>query len=164
MNHAEICAQLRRLPGLDNASNEAIGVLAAEWSPVEMVGRTFLTEGKQPDGLYLLVDGQVEIVRSAADGDRVMVGFLEPPDLLGFAGVLTNKEAIASARARGKVVLLRMDAARARDLLHRDDDVSAVLRRGLLVALARRTAVATRLLAQLSTHARRSGEQAPLVI
>jgi len=48
--------------------------------------------------------------------------------------------------------MLRLDAAAARELLLRDDDLSALLRRALLASLASQLSSANRLFAQLSTH------------
>lgn len=164
MTHDEITWWLHQLPGLDSAPDEPLADLASDWESLVVAGRTFLSEGHEVDGLYMLVEGQVEVVRTDSAGDQVVVGMVHPPDLLGFTGVLTRKEAIASARARGRAVLMRLPAGTARDILQRDDAVSAVLRRALLVALARRMAEANQLFARLSASAEVQGAEAPLLV
>lgn len=164
MTHDEIQWWLRKLPGLADAPEGPLASLAEHWESVVVTGRTFLAEGAVAEGLYMLVEGQVEVVRTDPTGEAVVVGMVQPPDLLGFTGVLSRAEAIASARARGRAVLLRMPAATARELLLRDDAVSAVLRRALLVALARRLAEANRLLSRLSSSVTVRDAEAPLVV
>lgn len=164
MTPTEIAWWLRRLPGLADAPDQPLMDLAQHWEPLVIAGRTFLVEGQASDGLYMLVEGQVEVVRGGPDGNPVMVGMVEPPDLLGFAGVLTHHHAIASTRARGRIVLLRMPEERAREVLLRDDAVSAVLRRALLVALARRLAKANRMFARLSSQAQATASDTPLLV
>lgn len=166
MTHDEIAWWLRQLPGLADAAEAPLRELATHWQSEVVQGRTFLTEGEGVDGLYMLVEGQVEIARRQGDHGQVVVGMVHPPDLLGFTGVLTRQAAIASARASGRAVLLRLPTASARDLLQADDAVAAVLRRALLVALARRMAEANHLFAQLSASASPDGDgaEAPLLV
>jgi len=162
--HGEIVASLRQHPGMTDAPAEPLAVLASFFEVVEVVGRSFLVEGEESDALFMVIEGQAEVVRAGPEGQPVVVGYLEAPDLAGFAGVLTPQQAIASVRARGRVQLLRMSGVATRELLLRDDDVSAVLRRALLVELATRMSEATRLLARLSNLARQERAAVPLVV
>lgn len=154
----DAAAALRQIPALTDAPAAPLEALAAAFEAVQVKGRTFISEGDTPDALYVLVAGQCEVFRAdpaptGGDGERVLVGFLEPPSLLGVAGVLRGRTRVASVRARGPVHLLRLSADRSRALMEADDDVSAVLRRALLAELASQLSRANRLYAALAGQA-----------
>lgn len=150
MSAIDPVAALRSLPSLAAAPDGPLQALAAAFEPLELRGRTFVQEGDAPDALYVLVAGQCEVFRTDESGERVLVGFLEPPEWVGLAGVLRRGQRVASVRARGPVQLLRLDDAKATALLEADDAVAAVLRRGLLASLARQLTRANQLYAALS--------------
>ena len=77
MTPTEIAWWLRRLPGLADAADAPLKELAQHWEPLVVAGRTFLVEGQPSDGLYMLVEGQVEVVRGGPDGNPVMVGMVK---------------------------------------------------------------------------------------
>lgn len=141
---------LTRLPGFERATEGQLQRIAQELTLEEVSGRTFLEEGEPAVDLFLLLQGEVEVIMSTPKGNKVVVGVLTPPAILGVAGLMGVGARVASVRARGKVRLLRMDGHRASQLLAADDDVSAVLRRVLLIALASQLARANQLFARLS--------------
>jgi len=155
---------LAKLPGLDGASRSQLESLARGMTYEQFNGRTFINEGEASDALYFLLDGQVEVIRSTGTGDRVVVGLISGPAILGFAGALAHRERLASVRARGHIDLLRLSHDRAHALLNRDDDVSAVLRRALMVHLANQLARADRLFGRLASSAGGSELASTLVI
>ncbi|NOY26756.1 MAG: cyclic nucleotide-binding domain-containing protein [Oligoflexia bacterium] len=148
----DIAALLLQMPGMERSTRAQRRALASELTAQSLTGRTFIEEGSASKDIYFLLQGQVEVIRALANGERVVVGVLNPPTILGFAGVLHQKTRTASVRARGRVDVLRMDGARGRELLLRDDEVSAVLRRALLIALAKQLATATQLFGQIADH------------
>ncbi len=141
---------LTRIPGFERASEAQLMLVAKELALEEVSGRTFLEEGEPANDLFFLLQGEVEVVMTTPTGSKVVVGVLAPPAILGFAGLMGEGKRVASVRARGKVRLLRMDGRRARELLQADDEVSAVLRRVLLIALSSQLARANQLFARLS--------------
>lgn len=150
---------LSRVPGFERSSEAQLQALAAHLRVEEVTGRTFIVEGEPAPAVWFLLEGQVEVSCATPQGERVVVGVLEPPAIVGFAGLLDARSRVASVRARGRVRVLRMDGAVARELLLRDDELSALLRRGLLIALSSQLARANQLLARLSTSAQARAER-----
>lgn len=160
----EVMDLLSQVPGFERSSEAQLLALAALLHVEEVTGRTFIVEGEPAPAVWFLLEGQVEVSCATPEGDRVVVGVLEPPAIVGFAGLLDARSRVASVRARGRVRVLRMDGATARALLLRDDDLSALLRRGLLIALASQLARANQLLARLSSTATAREGRPPAVV
>ncbi len=64
-------------------------------------------EGDPADGVYLVLGGQVEIVKHAGNGERVM-GCFEAGDYLGEVAVLDGQGRSTSARAKGAVSVAKI--------------------------------------------------------
>lgn len=164
-SHRDVMDLLSRVPGFERSTEGQLATLAEHLRIEEVTGRTFITEGEPSQAVYFLLEGQVEVICAAPDGDKVVVGVLDPPAILGFAGLLSERSRVASVRARGHVRVLCLPGAVARELLLRDDEVSAVMRRGLLIALASQLARANQLLARLSASVlAREGHQPPTLV
>ena len=69
---------------------------------------TYLFEENAPaDGIYLVLGGQVEIVKQAGNGEQVL-GCFNEGDYLGEVAVLDGQGRSTSARAKGNVVIAKI--------------------------------------------------------
>lgn len=74
-------------------------------------GGTVFREGEAPDGLYILVDGKIEICREDASGKRFQIALVEPNSYFGEFGVLDGEPRSASAVAIEDSVLAKLSNA-----------------------------------------------------
>lgn len=61
------------------------------------------SEGDPPDGLYILLKGEVEILKKSPEGEEETLATLTPGAILGEMGVIENRPRVATARAKDKV-------------------------------------------------------------
>jgi CRP-like cAMP-binding protein len=61
------------------------------------------SEGDLPDGLYILLLGEVEISKKSPKGGEETLATLTPGAILGEMGVIDNRPRVATARAKNKV-------------------------------------------------------------
>ncbi len=101
--------------GLDaplRARIEAIAdVISAE------AGTVLACQGGMADALYVLLQGQVALSSTAADGTTALVEVLHPVDHFVLAAVLTRLPYLMTARAVTRCRLLAIDAAGLLDLV-----------------------------------------------
>jgi signal transduction histidine kinase len=64
-------------------------------------------EGDAPDGVYLLAEGEIEILKTAGQREELLSVF-RPGEFLGEAAVLDGQGRSTCARARGHVVVLKV--------------------------------------------------------
>ncbi|MEO5378291.1 MAG: cyclic nucleotide-binding domain-containing protein [Magnetococcus sp. DMHC-6] len=72
-------------------------------------GQIIFAQGDPPDGLYVILEGEVEILIERANLPPYSLAILEQNDVLGEMAILENKPRIATARAVGHVRLLSID-------------------------------------------------------
>lgn len=135
---------LRDVPGLAFVPTAHLEELARQFDVTSYDGAPICEEGGESDHLFVLAEGQAEVLKASDDGRRFRVATLMPGVLFGHVGVLTVQPRSASVRAMGRVKVLRMTARRAREIL-RDADfkVASPFRRALIVALSRQLFSAT---------------------
>ena len=91
---------------------------AARFATVEVPAGQALCEEDEPgDVLYVLVRGQVDVTRRAADGTERQVSVLEDGDFFGEIALLDEVRRTASVRARTPCLLLALDRRDFRELL-----------------------------------------------
>lgn len=71
-------------------------------------GGFIFREGDAPDGLYILVDGKIEICREDASGKRFQIALVEPNSYFGEFGVLDGQPRSAAAAAVEDSVLAKI--------------------------------------------------------
>ena len=64
-------------------------------------GGYIFREGESADYAYILKEGSVEIVKTAADGDMVLVTLSEPNTIFGEMALIDDSARMATARAVG---------------------------------------------------------------
>ncbi|HEY0256958.1 MAG TPA: cyclic nucleotide-binding domain-containing protein, partial [Candidatus Methylacidiphilales bacterium] len=70
-------------------------------------GAHLFQEGDPADGVCLVLDGQVEIVKRAGDGEQIL-GVFQAGDFLGEVGVLDGHGRSTGARAQGAVSIAKI--------------------------------------------------------
>lgn len=78
-------------------------------------GAVIIEEGKEPSGLYILLEGEVEVSKIDAGGDRVVLAYLHQGEVFGEIGLVENRLTTATVSAADKSVLLYLDRARFAD-------------------------------------------------
>ena len=145
---------LSDVPGLTDVPPQALRKLAREFDVRDHDGTLICTEGEPADVLYILADGECEVIKTAPNGDKYKVAVLTGGCLFGHVGIMTLAKRTASVRARGRVRTLQMSARRARELLrHGDFSVTSPFRRALIVAFARQLQSATATTMKLAVDA-----------
>lgn len=91
---------------LDEEARHAL--LAQFHSSVVTRGQVLIQEGVDPAGLYVVVEGEVEITKTDEGGDTVVLAYLRPGDVFGEIGLLEDRPTTATATAtdRGAVLFL----------------------------------------------------------
>jgi CRP-like cAMP-binding protein len=94
--------------------NEAqrLEVLRAFVSKVVAKGSVIIEEGSEPKGLYLVLEGEVEVTKTDAAGDRMVLAYLREGDVFGEIGLVNDQPTTATVTAAEKSVLLVLDRAR----------------------------------------------------
>ena len=96
-------------------------------------GALLFKEGDKPDYAYLIESGQIE-VQANQNGEILILGVLNPGDLLGEMAVLDNEVRSAGAIAKTDCTLIKIDKDQFMERLIKSDPVI----RSLLVGLLRR--------------------------
>ena len=145
---------LTDVPGLTDLPVEQLAALASEFDLRDHHNAMICTEGEPADVLYILAEGECEVIKTAPNGKRYKVAVLTSGCLFGQVGVMTLAQRTASVRARGRVRTLQMSARRARELLRSGSFVvTSPFRRALIVALARQLQSATATTMKLAVDA-----------
>ena len=76
---------------------------------------------RQGDRFYIIVDGEVAVIRKTNDGAEMELATLSAGDVFGEMGILTETRRSADVRARSKVEFLALDWADFKGLLDTSD-------------------------------------------
>ncbi|HEY8965104.1 MAG TPA: cyclic nucleotide-binding domain-containing protein, partial [Candidatus Methylacidiphilales bacterium] len=81
---------------------EAIDLLRKDADIVELApSQVLFSEGDAPDGLYLVLDGEINIVKVGADGSSRTLATMKANDAFGEMGVFDQAPRSAGAQASG---------------------------------------------------------------
>lgn len=95
-------------------------LLAAGTQQVHRKGKVIFAAGDQADGVFVIVSGRVE-VQAAAAGRRRRLETLGPGQVFGEVEVLRRSPRVATATARSRVTLLKLDLGSAAQVMERFD-------------------------------------------
>ena len=123
-------------------------------------GSELFREGEPGDGVYLVMSGEVDVVKSGAGGERSLAR-LGPGAILGEMSLLTNDTRSATGRARAQTAVLRLPASRFRALLEEGSPAALKLTAGLGEVLARRLAATNAKVIELAEKLEAAGGSAP---
>ncbi|MDB4976760.1 MAG: cAMP-binding protein [Myxococcaceae bacterium] len=143
-------AALRDIGLFGGISDESLSRLASELPEVRAEpGKTVVAEGELSTEMFVVVAGELEVVKRALDGSTVRVAMLGPGDWFGEMAILDVQPRSASVRALAPSILLSMSADQVDKLLYRVDakDYSLLIM-NIARELSRRLRVADGILAQ----------------
>lgn len=116
-------------------------------------GQLVVREGDRADQMYVIVAGELEVVKNARSGGEVRVALLGPGDWFGEMAVLDDHPRSASVRAVAPTTMVRVSDDHATTLLAaRDMKSYALLMRNIARELSRRLRVADGILADFVTQ------------
>ncbi|HET6922531.1 MAG TPA: cyclic nucleotide-binding domain-containing protein [Anaeromyxobacteraceae bacterium] len=103
-------AALRRSPLFDQLSPAELEVLAELSRPRRFArGQVIVEEGELGDSLYVLVAGEVEVLRRDGSEDKTLAR-LEPPEFFGEMALIDREQRSATVRAVSDVAALQLTA------------------------------------------------------
>jgi CRP/FNR family transcriptional activator FtrB len=88
-------------------------------------------QGAMPEALHVLLDGQVALSSTAADGTTALIEVLHPIDHFVLASVLSRLPYLMTARAVTRARLLAINAAGLLDLVEREAQLANTLLRSV---------------------------------
>lgn len=133
--------------GLDEAT---LAVLASEL-PLSQVGpgESVVKEGDPAREMFVVVSGELEVVKSSPGGSEVRVAMLGPGDWFGEMAIVEVQPRSATVRSLAPSTLLRMSAEHVDRLLYRRDlKAYSLLIMNIARELSRRLRVADGILSQ----------------
>jgi CRP-like cAMP-binding protein len=80
-------------------------------------GEVFITEGKNSDGLYVVLHGQVRVVKKNDEGMQFELARLKEGDLFGEMSLLTRQPATATVTATGNTIVLKLPRENFQELI-----------------------------------------------
>ncbi len=114
------------------------------------VGTRVVTEGEQAREMFVVMDGELEVVKRAATGSDVRVALLGPGGWFGEMSILDPQPRSASVRALAPTRVLRVSAEQVDALLYQADPKAyAAFVLNIARELSRRLRVADGIMAQI---------------
>ncbi|MET0287451.1 MAG: cyclic nucleotide-binding domain-containing protein [Polyangiales bacterium] len=143
-------AALRDIGLFGGISDESLGRLAAELPELRAEpGKNVVDEGDLSTEMFVVIGGELEVVKRALDGSTVRVAMLGPGDWFGEMAILDVQPRSASVRALAPSLLLTMSADQVDRLLYRVSPKDySLLVMNIARELSRRLRVADGILAQ----------------
>lgn len=143
-------AILRDIGLFGGLSDESLERLAAQLPEVRAEpGKVVVSEGDLSTEMFVVIGGELEVVKRTADGGTVRVAMLGPGDWFGEMAIIDIQPRSASVRALAPSLLLSMSADQVERLLYRValKDYSLLVM-NIARELSRRLRVADGILAQ----------------
>lgn len=141
---------LREIGLFGGLDEETLRVMAAEL-PVDraLPGAKVVSEGEQARAMFIVIDGELEVVKKSRAGTEVRVAMLGPGGWFGEMSIIDVQPRSATVRALAPSRLLRMSAEHVDRLLYRRDlKAYSLFIMNVARELSRRLRVADGILAQ----------------
>ena len=107
----EKLAVLSGSPLFEMLSNQELEYVAELSRPRRYsAGQVVFEEGELGDSLYVIVSGEVEVIRRDAGGDSKVIATLGPPEFFGEMSLIDKEYRSASIRAKTDAELLHLTA------------------------------------------------------
>ena len=99
-----------------------------QFEPVVVdAGAVVVSDGQPSKGLFVVVEGEVEVSKVDDGGDRVVLAYLKAGDVFGEISLVEEKPATADVRVADKSVLLCLEHARFKTFTDAHPEILAVL-------------------------------------
>ncbi len=107
----EKLAVLSRSPLFEMLSNQELEYVADLSRPRKFAaGQVVFEEGELGDSLYVIVSGEVEVLRRDAQGHSQLITRLGPPEFFGEMSLIDKEYRSATVKARAESELLQLTA------------------------------------------------------
>jgi CRP-like cAMP-binding protein len=148
--NAEILRDIGLFGGLDD---ESLTILARELpTRIVEVGQTVVEEGDTSREMFVVVGGELEVVKRGPRGGEFRVALFGPGDWFGEMSILDVQPRSATVRAVAPTMLVTLSSEHVEKLLYRRDlKAYALLLMNLARELSRRLRVADGILGQFVT-------------
>ncbi|MBX5483854.1 MAG: cyclic nucleotide-binding domain-containing protein [Myxococcaceae bacterium] len=104
-------AVLSTSPLFDMLSNQELEYVAELAQPKKFAaGELVFEEGELGDSLYVIVNGEIDVVRRDADGQQKVLTTLTAPEFFGEMSLIDKEYRSATVRARTDAELLHLSA------------------------------------------------------
>jgi serine phosphatase RsbU (regulator of sigma subunit) len=90
-------------------------------------GEILFREGEQGEDLYIVVSGDLEILKAPNTDNELILNRIPPGQYIGEMSVVTGVPRSASVRAHGDVSLLGMSRAQLLDLMHKHPQMASTM-------------------------------------
>jgi CRP-like cAMP-binding protein len=135
----ELFETLANTPVLAGMSPAGLGLIAAEGTLHEVpTGTWIVREGELGHAFYILLAGEVEVVKRAGTAEEVTLCRLKQGEFFGEMCILAPMPRVASIRAVGNVRVLELKAATLHHLYQKFPDQYSIALLNLARDLARR--------------------------
>lgn len=117
--------------------------------PVE-TGAAVIREGDAPTDMYVVLAGELEVLKASDKGTEVRVALLGPGDWFGEAAMMDKKPRSATVRSVAPSRLMRIDVEFFNEVLTTDDPKAyGIVMRNIAKELGRRLRIADKVMAQV---------------
>jgi CRP-like cAMP-binding protein len=132
---------------------EILHAFASELPTVHFeIGATVVEEGDKSREMFIVIGGELEVVKKGRNGQEARVALVGPGDWFGEMSILDVQPRSATVRAVAPTLLLRMTAEHVDRMLYRQDvKAYSLLLMNIARELSRRLRVADGVLAQVIT-------------
>jgi CRP-like cAMP-binding protein len=140
---------LRKIPlfaGLPTARLKLIAYTAevVEFAP----GETIVRQGDPADAVYIVTEGETEVILRDADGHEIILAIMGRHSLFGETAVISKGRRTATVRARERVVTFKISAEVFLDLVRQSPEIGMQV----MTVLAQRLERSSALLQQQQSH------------
>ena len=146
--HASALKNMALCSALSAAELDAIAAIVERREIA--AGKELFREGDAGDGLYLVVAGEVNVIKLGAGGEHVLAK-LGTGAVLGEMSLVTSDARSATGRALAPTVVLHVPAAAFRALLDSGSTAALKIARAIAEVLARRLAAMNNIVLGLSS-------------
>lgn len=107
----EKLAVISRSPLFEMLSNQELEYVSDLSRPRKLpTSQVLFEEGELGDSLYVIVSGEVEVLRRDATGEQKVIAVLNPPEFFGEMSLIDKEYRSATIRARTDAELLQLTA------------------------------------------------------
>lgn len=111
---------LARIPFFTNLPNDELDRVMTGLEVVNLkAGEILFREGDTGEHMYVVVDGQLEILKAPDTDEEMILNMIHAGEYIGEMSLITGAPRTASVRAHGNVILLSMSRSQLMDLLQR---------------------------------------------
>jgi len=106
---------------------QRLAILKEFQSKIVPKGTVLIADGKEPDAMYLVLEGEVEVSKIDDAGDKVVLSYLNEGEVFGEIGLLEQRLTTATVTAAEQSVVLYLEKSRFADFVKKHPPVEKYL-------------------------------------